>query len=179
MNRKRKTNRLSEYDYSQNGVYFITICVRNRDKIFGTYVNDTVSLNGCGLIAEKCWKELPAHICGCEIDEFVIMPDHVHGIIVISESDICNDNDIAVVAVGNRHACSLRQRKRWGTQKRPYQKLPIIIGSYKSAVSKIIHRLGYDGFKWQKSYWDRIIRDGDELIRIRKYIINNPIKNRH
>jgi REP element-mobilizing transposase RayT len=83
------------------------------------------------------------------------MPNHIHGIIIINEN------------VGNRHACSLR---------RQYQLLPVIIGGYKSAVSRRIHAHGFGDFGWQKSFYDRVLRGGKELEAIRVYIRNNPLQ---
>jgi putative transposase len=156
--RDRKKNRLEEYDYSEPGAYFVTLCVHNRECRFGEIVERGserayVQLNENGKIAKECWEELPKHYADCQLDNFEIMPNHVHGIII----------------VGNRHACSLQMPSR------QYQRLPVIVGAYKSAVSKLIRQAGCAAFQWQKSYFDRIIRNDDELNRIREYIKNNPI----
>ncbi len=109
-------------------------------------------------IVKKCWLEIPEHFQNVEINEFMVMPNHLHGIIII--------NDF----VGNRHACSLQNTH----ENRQYQKLPEIIGSYKSAVTKLIHRKADNSFQWQKSYYDHIIRDESSLNRIQDYIRQNP-----
>jgi REP element-mobilizing transposase RayT len=115
-----------------------------------------MKLNEYGNIAKKTWTDLPAHFATCQLDEFVIMPNHLHGIIRFADA-----------GVGNRHACSLQC-------KRQHQQLAVVIGSYKSAVSKYICQNGIKKFKWQKSYYDRIIRSNGEINRIREYIRNNP-----
>ncbi len=120
--------------------------------------NNQMILNECGKIAEKCWIEIPQHIAHIKTDEFIIMPNHIHGIIII-------ENDF----VGNRHACSLQNENR------QYQKLPVTVGSFKSAVSKLIHQQIQQNFQWQKSYYDHIIRDEKSLFNIREYIIKNPL----
>jgi REP element-mobilizing transposase RayT len=151
----RKPTRLHEYDYSQNGYYFVTICTKDRCEWFGKIENDVVELNEYGAIARKAWLEMPGHFKNIELDEFVIMPNHVQGIIVI---------------VGNRHACSLQI-------KRQYQTLSVVIGSYKSAVTRDIHQIkNGKNFHWQKSFFDRVIRNENELAFIREYIVNNPKK---
>ena len=143
------------YNYSFQGLYFVTINVYNREPAFGEIINGEMMLNEYGKIAIQCWDELPDHIGYCELDKYVVMPDHFHGIVIIP------------APVGNRHACSLQESPQ-------YMKLPVIIGSYKSAVSKLIHMAGRKDFRWQKSYHDRIIRDQNELNAIREYIRQNP-----
>jgi len=128
-------------------------------------------LNKYGEIIKECWLEIPEHFSKIKIEEFVIMPNHFHGIIVIDDF------------VGNRHACSLRNNKldivhafslRNVNVNRQHQKLPVIIGSFKSAVTKLIHRKYDNSFQWQKSYYDHIIRNESSLNNIRQYIIQNP-----
>jgi len=160
--RERKIIRLQGYDYSNPGYYFITMCVHNRENIFGSITDNELILNKYGTIAKNCWFELPEHFPFCEIDEFVVMLDHVHGIIKIV-------GDINIV--GDRHSYPLQENI-----KPQYKKLPVIIGSYKSAVTKLIHQSGRCDFKWQRSFHDRIIRNENEFNRIKKYIKNNPKK---
>ena len=149
----RKSNRLPEYDYSQDGYYFVTVCAKDRHEWFGTIENDIMELNEYGQIARKMWLEIPCHFESIKLDEFIIMPNHVHGIIII---------------VGDRHACPLRIGRQ-------YQTLPVVIGSYKSAVARYIHQTknGHD-FHWQKSFYDQIIRDEKGLMQMREYMLNNP-----
>lgn len=130
-----------------------------------------MEINKCGEVVEDCWKELPFHFESVELDKFVIMPNHFHGIIRIFDAvgnnhDVSHRND-----VGHRHAYDLRNTKR------QFQKIPIIVGSFKSAVSKRIHKISSElNFRWQSSYYDRIIRNGKELYNIRTYITFNPLK---
>ena len=116
-------------------------------------------LNEYGEIVKECWLETPEHFSKIKIEEFVIMPNHFHGIIVIDDF------------VGNRHACSLRNVN----VNRQHQKLPVIIGSFKSAVTKLIHRKYDTSFQWQKSYYDHIIRNESSSNKIREYIVKNPL----
>ncbi len=150
---ERKRNRLKNYNYSRNGWYFITICTKNRTKFFGKIVGTghdrSMILNKCGEIVKQCWLEIPNHFRNVLLDEYIIMPNHVHGIVIIR----------------NNHSTP------------QYQKLPVIVGSFKSATSKYIRQFkNYNNFSWQKSFHDHIIRDEKALFNIRKYIINNSLK---
>ena len=154
----RKANRKKHYDYSSAGYYFVTNCTKDRLPFFGKIEDDKMNLNECGKIIKACWLEIPDHFPNVKTDEFVVMPNHFHGIIIINDP------------VGNRHACSLQDIYK----NRQHQKLPVIIGSFKSAVTKLIHRKYDNDFQWQKSYYDHIIRDESSLNNIRLYIRQNP-----
>ena len=145
----RKPNRLKYYDYSNAGWYFVTICTQNHLHHFGEILDKEMVLNDVGSITNKIWNEIPDHYPTVELDEFIIMPNHIHGIII-------NNSD-----VGERHASPL---------------LGNIIGSFKSAVTKSVHLYDNNNFKWQRSFYDRIIRNEKELYNIRKYIQQNPHK---
>ncbi|MCX6138681.1 MAG: hypothetical protein NTV54_14445 [Ignavibacteriales bacterium] len=198
--RERKALRLPGHDYSFPGRYFVTICVKDHAEVFGEIVEGKMIFNYYGTIVRECWDALPHHIAGCMLDDFVVMPNHVHGIIIIIDSDVGDSVDNAVDAmddaadamndavVGNRHACSL-PRRRWdrrpgscstddriGSTNRQHEKLPVIVGSFKSAAAKIIHQTGNTAFRWQKSYYESIIRSADHLNRVRQYIRSNPIQ---
>ncbi len=84
-NLRRKLIRLRHYDYSRSGAYFITICVQNRECLFGDIVDGEMQLNDIGRMVQSFWNELPPFYCGSEIDEFVIMPNHFHGINILNE----------------------------------------------------------------------------------------------
>lgn len=159
--KQRKPNRLKGFDYSSNGYYFVTICIKDRQEYFGGIVNNKMILNKCGEIINKCWFEIPNHFPLVELDEFQIMPNHIHGIIIVESN----------ILVGNRHACSLR----YGMNRRQNQLIPNIINLFKSTTSKLIHRSGTNLFGWQKSYYDIIIRSEISLYFIRQYIKDNPM----
>ncbi len=143
----RKQMRLNEFDYRQSRYYFITICTYNRKEIFGAITENQMILNKYGKIAECAWKEIPEHYPEIKLDAFIIMPNHVHGIII----------------VGAGHARPVRTNH-----------LSSIIGSYKSAVTNRINRSHNNLFRWQRSYYDHIVRTEESLNKIREYIINNP-----
>ena len=83
--RQRKSIRLKEYDYSQPGDYFVTICTNEHDYKFGEIVNEEMRLDEMGKIVKGCWEEIPIHFSNVELDEYVVMPNHVHGIIILNE----------------------------------------------------------------------------------------------
>jgi len=95
---QRKSPRLSGYDYTQSGGYFVTICTHQRASLFGEIINQVMQLNAMGVIAESCWLEIPQHFDKVELDAFVIMPNHMHGIVII-DGEIKRDD----VAAGTRH----------------------------------------------------------------------------
>jgi putative transposase len=157
----RKSIRLKEYDYSQPGEYFVTICAKNHKCIFGSIVNGQIDLNERGRIVERCWKGIPEHFSNVKLDEYVIMPNHIHGILILNES------------VGTRHAVSLHER--FG--KPVSGSVSTIVRSFKSAVTKRINEMHVreSAQLWQPRYYDRIIRSEKELQNIRDYIANNVI----
>ena len=163
--RKRKRQRLKGYEYAQNGAYFITVCVRNVGNGFkpflelGNITNGTVTLNDLGQIVQTCWSDLPNHYLNIILDTFIIMPDHVHGILFIE-----NDN-----------ACARNGFKPFPTKTHG---LSEIMRGFKTFSSRRINEFTNKSpeFHWQKSYYDRIIRNDKELHDIRQYIENNPLK---
>jgi REP element-mobilizing transposase RayT len=156
---QRKPNRLKNYDYSQNGYYFVTICTRNRQEWFGKIKNGVMELNRNGEIVEKQWKWLAKQYSDIELDVYEIMPNHVHGIIRIN---VRNGREITV---GNGRDRSLHRK---------IKSLPELIGAFKTTSSKMIHNNGVIEFRWQKSFYDHVIRNELSLNRIREYIKNNP-----
>jgi REP element-mobilizing transposase RayT len=157
---KRKQMRIDDYDYSLPGDYFVTICTKGLIDHFGQIANSKIKLSEVGNIADQYWKVIPNHFNNVELDKHVVMPNHVHGIITITDP------------VGNWHANSLRRNEKIS---RRFQRLPVIIGSYKSAVTKYTNRsCGNSGFKWQRYYYDHIIETDEALDNIREYITLNP-----
>ena len=164
--RRRRLVRLQGYDYAGLGSYFVTICTQNRGCLFGDIANGEMRLNGFGRTAKASWEEIPAHFPGVEVDTFAVMPNHVHGIIVIARPTP-NPTPRATRASPLRGAAGPRRRS-----------IGAIVGSYKSAVSKRINRSrGTAGTPvWQRNYYEHIIRDDADLNRIRQYIWDNPAR---
>lgn len=157
--------RLEEWDYSNPWWYYVTINTKNHIHYFGNIKNGKMKLNELGLITNKCWKEIPNHYPNVEIDYYVIMPNHVHGIIIINHKDI----------VETRHGVSLQQHEN--TFSKPIKNsLSVIINQFKGSVKRWSNQNAIHDFQWQSRFYDRIIRNEKELYNIRKYIEQNPLK---
>ena len=157
MKGNRRSIRLRGYDYSRAGAYFVTVCAQERECVFGDVVSGRMVLNNSGRMVEKCWNDIPVHFPHVKSDEFIVMPNHVHGILLI---------------VGARHAVPLPEQ--FG--KPVSSSIPTVVRSFKSAATKQINQTRNNpGAKlWQRNYYEHIIREDDELNRIREYMISNP-----
>jgi REP element-mobilizing transposase RayT len=171
--------RYKGYDYRSDGFYFVTICTKNRELFFGDIKNEKIFLSEIGKIAKKYLLEIPKHFPFAKIDYYSIMPNHIHLIIQIENNnrrDVAMPNrrrDVAVLRfydyVGNHPKMSEISPKP--------KSLPAIIRSFKSISNRTINqKFPNINFAWQSRFHDRIIRNLDELNRIRQYIIDNPIK---
>lgn len=158
---KIKSARLKGYDYSQNGMYFVTICTKDHKEFFGEVIGGEMKLNVIGNIVEKEWLQTPIIRPYIFLDKWVIMPNHFHGIIEINNSV---------------------ETPRWGVLKpnetphRGVSTLGSIINQIKSVCTKKIQKAGYSDFAWQSRFYDHIIRDEESLNKIREYIRINPQK---
>ena len=157
--RERKRTRLIGFDYTTAGGYFVTAVVKDRTCVFGDITNGSCSLNSIGQIVTDQWRWLHDQYVYLVMDEFVVMPNHFHGIINITDYLEGNGRDRSLHSDGG-------QRK--------IKSLSELIGAFKTTSSKLIHRSGLPSFQWQKSFYERIIRNDQELIRIREYIQSNP-----
>lgn len=153
MIQSRKPNRLKAHDYYLPGYYFITICTKNKGNVLGRVIDKEVILNKFGKIILNNWQKLSKMYSYCELDYFQIMPDHFHTILIIN-------------SVGTSRDLSLQVKTK---------SLSSLIGVFKTTSSKEIHLTGFKEFKWQRSFYDRIIRNEKELYHIRKYIQENPL----
>jgi putative transposase len=169
----RRSIRLSHYDYAQPGGYFITICTQNRVCLFGEIVQGVMVLNDAGIMVEKCWHEIPQHFPQVTLDEYAIMPNHFHGIMVINY-DIVGANNYSpggsTTSVGANNYSPLRENKH-GTSKT----IGSIIRGFKIGVTKWCRQKSTDFVVWQRNYYERVIRDDNELNQIRQYVANNPV----
>lgn len=146
---RKRSLRLKGHDYGAGGTYYVTICTHDRFPYFGHLHRGLVKLSSAGKIARQYWIEIPNHFPWAHLDHFVIMPEHIHGIIEIHPAPGTSSG---------------------GT-------LPNIMCCYKGAVSRYCRKNGYLNFAWQRSFYDRVLREG-EIERIRRYIDNNPRKGR-
>jgi putative transposase len=160
--RQRKPNRMPKYDYSSRGCYFVTICSKNKEiNSFGKIANGNMELSHMGKIAEKCWLEIPIHFPNIRLDEFVIIPNHVHGIIaILSETGDSNIHSQLSYPITDRSKMYLSK----------------IIQAFKASVTRQTNQdQRNEYFAWQKSFYDHIIHTQKELFQMRKYISENPI----
>jgi putative transposase len=160
----RRSIRLKNYDYSQGGAYYITIVTYRRASLFGRIVSEEMQLSDCGKIADECWRAIPEHFPNFEVDAYVIMPNHIHGILVTHEIGLATWSPSA----GARHASPLRPH---GVEP---GSVGAIVGSFKSAVTKRIGREIKSTSIWQRNYYEHVIRDERDLKRIQDYIQSNP-----
>jgi REP element-mobilizing transposase RayT len=153
----RRSVRLPDYPY-QDGVYFVTICTHHRECIFGDVVNGTVKQSEWGEIVCECWKAIPDHFPLTELDAFVVMPNHLHGIILLRGD------------VGAQHAAPLHNVAP--------RSLGAVVRSLKSAVTKAINQeRGIScGLVWQRNYHEHVIRSEKSLNMLREYIQFNPAR---
>src|SRR5262249_12055481 len=142
---RRRPLRLPAYDYSQAGAYFITVCTQHRAMLFGQVVECDVELNETGMIVQQTWDELPTHYQGINLDAFIVMPNHIHGIIILADEP------------QTRHT------------------IPEIVRAFKTFSARRANECaGKRGVLWQRGYYEHVIRHEKALDRIRTYIANNP-----
>ena len=149
----RLSPRIQGYDYAQEGAYFITVCTFDRVCLFGSVREGRSHVNGPGAAVVDCWRAIPIHSPEVQLDEFVVMPNHIHGILRIAHDDQppASPGGLSIA---------------------------VIVGEFKAAATKAIHEL--DGFRkvrvWQRSYYDHVLRSDSALAHIRQYIVDNPLK---
>lgn len=148
-----ETSRLKEWDYSSPWWYYVTINTKDHIEYFGSVENEKMILNELGKVAEKCWKEIPKHFPNVENDYYIIMPNHIHGIVILNPSVETPDRaSLQNVTLGQ------------------------IINQFKGSVKRWANKDGFLFFSWQPRFYDRIIRNEKELYSIRNYIVQNPPK---
>ncbi len=167
----RRSIRLQGYDYSQAGAYFVTICTYQRECLFGDVVGGQMALNAHGRIACEEWGRSAQMRREIQLDEFVVMPNHVHGIVIIRDEPHPIVEAYDVGATG-------RSPLRTARPGPPKRSLGSFIAGFKSAATQRINHLrGTPGLPvWQRNYYEHIIRNEEELNRIREYIHNNPLR---
>lgn len=171
--KKRKLNRLQNHDYSQQGMYFVTICTKGREELFGRAKKGKMVLNEVGEIASRELQKIPNYFENIFLDECVIMPNHVHLIIEIIDKNVGADLVSARNKKGQTQGLSLHNSRIGLVSK--------IMQSYKSRTTVECIKLMKSENRscvtkiWQRSFYDRIIRNEAELNKIREYIFKNPI----
>ena len=190
----RRSIRLKGYDYTRTGAYFVTIVAHNRQPFFGEILNGTIKNTKMGKILHREWERLPRRFKNIHLDKFVIMPNHIHAILIIDNPSLTGNPPsttetlqspelLPVSAISPARESSplpSTQSKPRPTGPRPGS-LGAIIGQFKSGVTKQIWALGGPIGKshapiWQRNYYEHIIRNDTELNHIRQYIIDNPLR---
>lgn len=149
----RRSIRLKDFDYAAPNAYFITIVTKNRADFLGSVENGEVILSEEGKIVQNVWNRLPKHYSNVQLDAFIVMPDHIHGILILLEP-----------------ACAKDEGKRYTVSE--------IVRGLKSLSSRLINKMnGTPGTpRWQRNYFEHIIRDEEDLHEKREYIIHNANK---
>ena len=175
------------WNYGWNGAYFVTICTAHRKCIFGNVVDEKMVLSRIGILADIFWYTIPQHFQHVELGEFVVMPNHVHGILILNnpgngKSSESADSPPPMVqtlhvqtlhATSAAHCASPIKNQKMADISPNAKTISTIIRSYKSAVTKHANRLGLEN-GWQPRFHDHIVRNDTEYQRISNYIINNP-----
>ncbi|MBI1929542.1 transposase [Candidatus Poribacteria bacterium] len=196
----RRSIRLRGYDYTQVGAYFVTICVRERVCLFGKVADREMQLNEMGQVVVECWRNIPRHFPAVELDAFVVMPNHMHGILVLTNrvrSGVENAMDVETAAgegtsplrqpveKGNagEGTSPLRQpveKGNAGAETAPLRRptLGQVVAYFKYQSTKNINqRRGVPGSRlWQRNYYEHVIRDDTDLQQLREYVMYNPLK---
>lgn len=186
----RRSIRLQGYDYAQAGAYFVTICAQNRECLFGEVVDGAMILNDAGRMVEAIWEGLPDHFPFVELDQFDVMPNHVHGIIVVTGRRPAQGNLPSPTPGDHKDRPYATFRATGSYKDRPYK----AHGTLEGTVSRVIQAFKsitiheyvmgvrlhewrpFEGRLWQRNYYEHIIRDEDSLNRIREYIATNPLR---
>jgi len=160
---KRKRTHLPDHDYAAAGAYFVTVCTHGRECRFGDVVNGLIRLNAIGEVVATVWQDIPRHFPNVGTDEFILMPNHLHGILIF----FGHEDDPATE--------SRPPRARMPGPKRA--SLASIIGAFKSSASRHINAATSARISplWQRGYYDHVVRSDDALDRVREYIRNNPL----
>jgi len=168
-----ETARLKGYDYSSNGAYFITICTKNRKHFFGEIVDGEMVLNKIGVIVWDEWLISEKIRKNIILDKFVVMPNHIHGIVIINNPDVVVDGDV----VDGRDVASQRlyggNHKKMSNISPKKTSLSHMVRELKSAITRKSREIN-PNFGWQSRFHDHIIRDKKSLNNIQQYIIKNP-----
>jgi REP element-mobilizing transposase RayT len=158
----RRSIRLNGYDYAQPGAYFVTICTKGHACLFGHVVNGEMHLNEAGEISQRCWEDIPHHFPSVELDAFVIMPNHIHGVVI---TEFCKGEESFALT----HAPATTT-----TPQSPSRTIGSIVRGFKIGVTKWF-RANTDVYSvWLRNYYEHVVRNERELAAIREYIQGNP-----
>lgn len=175
------STRMRNWDYGWNAPYFVTICTQKHTCYFGNIVQGKIELSEMGKIALQYWTEIPTHFPYVHLGAFVIMPNHIHGIVIIDKPNVRTPDlqnvetpDSQNVETPDSGVSTIKQTMAASKKWKP-ETLGVIINQYKRKVTIDIRRIN-PHFAWQTRFYDHIIRNHESYVRIEQYIINNPLK---
>ncbi len=185
------SSRLQNWDYASNAAYFITICTKEGEYFFGDCKAGKMALSEIGEVANQCWYEIPKHFPFVYLGEFVVMPNHVHGIVIINKPNLSdkstkgNSTPVETQNLASLHATTHPQLTSSQSQP-PHQKHQNKFGPQSRNLASIIrgYKIGFTKyaktkkivFAWQPRFHDHIIRNEQSHRTISEYIINNPLR---
>ena len=180
---RRNTNRIPQHNYSIPGQYFVTICVENRQQLFGMIKNEKMILNDIGNMVNLWWQEMVKQYKNISIDEYIIMPNHIHGIInIVVGADLCVRPNQCIGPEQNNISNNIHKINHNGRTHRSAPTISDIIQWFKTmTTNKYIQNIKNNNWQpfnkrlWQRNFHDHIIRNDKSLNKIREYIINNPV----
>ncbi len=179
----RRSIRLPEWDYRQAGAYFVTLVIHGRETLLGQVVDGEMVLSPFGRVAATMWQRLQSHFPRVRLDEFVVMPNHLHGIVwLVSNGERRDEASLATPWQTEDSSFGERGGQDMTTMGMPHPyklesgSLGAIVGNFKSVTARRINRMRHTPSApvWQRNYYERIIRNERELNAIRQYVLNNP-----
>jgi putative transposase len=170
----RQTTRLRHWDYSWGWWYYVTICVKEKRCDFGHVENDAIVLSNLGKTAKEFWIQIPLHHDGVELDDYVVMPNHLHGILILNDD---SRRDLQLNVPATERSQLFNSKKEAMAALSPKKgSLSVIVRTFKAAVTMWARGNRYQNFAWQARFYEHIIRNDADLTRIRTYIANNPLR---
>ncbi len=157
---KSKSLRLTYWNYQNSAIYFVTICTKNKIHYFGEIKKGKMFYSPIGAMAYVLWNEIQHRNKNIILGDFIVMPNHIHAILILSSNNMANNDDL----LGKNRFQNIGKNS-----------LSSIIGGYKSSVSKYAHKLNFE-FQWQKNFYEHIVRNEYSLEKIAQYISENPIE---
>jgi REP-associated tyrosine transposase len=172
---RRRSIRLKGYDYSRASAYFVTICTHERACLFGGVVDCEMRVNDAGRMVEECWSAIPNHFPHVDLDAFVVMPNHVHGIIVITDRTVGAKN-VSPLLAKNLLPLPDGNTSTHKPIRSPSKTVGSIVRSFKIGVTKWFRENTVTHIVWQRNYYEHVIRNEESLNRIRPYVLDNPVR---
>ena len=188
---RRRSVRLKDFDYSQSSAYFLTICAKDTIPLFGKLIGWEVRLNLLSRIVDECWLDIPNHFSNVELAAHIVMPNHIHGIVIvrprISRNRAAKER---LESVEDGRQIAKVERRAWHAMPLPNQRgmrafatpigrsIPTIVGAFKAAVSRhwTNSHPHSKGSVWQRGYYEHVIRDADDFRNTCEYIRTNPAR---